>query len=78
MNEIIFLVEPDIESGYIAQALGESIITQADDLESLKEEIKDAVHCHFPNEAQIMITSIMLYQDTMMQDAVMRNLEYEN
>lgn len=51
MNEIIFLVEPDIESGYIAQALGESIITQAGDLESLKEEIKDAVHCHFPNEA---------------------------
>ncbi len=50
MNEIIFLVEPDIEQGYIAQALGESIITQADDLETLKQEIKDAVHCHFPDQ----------------------------
>lgn len=47
MTEIIFLVESDLEGGYIAQALGESIITQADDLESLKQEIKDAVHCHF-------------------------------
>ena len=51
MNEIIFLVEHDIESGYVAQALGESIITQADNLESLKQEIKDAVHCHFPDRA---------------------------
>ena len=51
MTEIIFLVEPDVEGGYIAQALGESIITQADDLESLKQEIKDAVHCHFPDQA---------------------------
>ncbi len=38
MTEIIFLVEPDVEGGYIAQALGESIITQADDLESLKKK----------------------------------------
>ncbi len=50
MTEIIFLVESDDESGYIAQALGESIITQADDLETLKQEVKDAVHCNFPDE----------------------------
>ncbi|MDJ0580713.1 2-oxoisovalerate dehydrogenase E1 subunit beta [Crocosphaera sp.] len=50
MTEIIFLVESDNDSGYIAQALGESIITQADDLETLKKEVKDAVHCHFPDE----------------------------
>lgn len=28
MNEIIFLVEEDIESGYIAKALGESILSK--------------------------------------------------
>jgi hypothetical protein len=50
MTEIIFLVEPDDDGGYAAQALGESIITQADDLETLKKEVKDAVHCHFPDE----------------------------
>ncbi|MGK7939417.1 MAG: 2-oxoisovalerate dehydrogenase E1 subunit beta [Crocosphaera sp.] len=50
MTEIIFLVERDLEGGYVAQALGESIITQADDLDTLKKEVKDAVHCHFPDE----------------------------
>ena len=42
MTEIIFLVETDDDGGYVAQALGESIITQADDLETLKKEVKDA------------------------------------
>ena len=50
MNEIIFLVELDSDGGYVAQALGQSIITQADDLEALKLEVRDAVHCHFPDE----------------------------
>lgn len=50
LKELIFLVEEDTEEGYIAQALGESIFTQADTLEELKAEIKDAVHCHFPDE----------------------------
>ena len=30
MSEIIFLVEPDPEGGYTAQALGHSIFTEAD------------------------------------------------
>lgn len=47
MNEIIFLVEEAPESGYIARALGESIFTEADDLESLHQQVRDAVHCHF-------------------------------
>lgn len=51
MIEIIFLVESDVEGGYVAQALGESIITQADDLESLKKEVIDAVRCHFIDES---------------------------
>ncbi len=50
MTEIIFLVEFDEDGGYVAQALGESIITQAEDLETLKQEVKEAVHCHFPDK----------------------------
>nr|WP_017306618.1 hypothetical protein [Spirulina subsalsa] len=50
MNEIIFWVKCDAEEGYIAQALGESIITQADNLDRLKLEVRDAVRCHFPDE----------------------------
>jgi len=47
MNELIFLVEEADEGGYIAKALGESIVTQSETLGELKEIIKDAVRCHF-------------------------------
>jgi hypothetical protein len=36
VNEIIFLVENDPEGGYVAQAIGQSIFTQADSIEALK------------------------------------------
>ena len=47
MNEIVFLVEDAVEGGLTARALGESIYTESDDLESLREQIRDAVSCHF-------------------------------
>ncbi|RMD99799.1 MAG: 2-oxoisovalerate dehydrogenase [Calditrichaeota bacterium] len=47
MNEIIFLIEEAPEGGFNARALGESIFTQADDLEHLRQQIRDAVRCHF-------------------------------
>ncbi|MBW4420043.1 MAG: 2-oxoisovalerate dehydrogenase [Myxacorys californica WJT36-NPBG1] len=50
MSEVVFLIEDAPEGGYIARALGESIFTEADDLDRLREEIRDAVRCHFPNE----------------------------
>ena len=47
MNEIIFVVEEAPEGGFIARALGESILTEADDMETLHEQVRDAVRCHF-------------------------------
>jgi hypothetical protein len=47
MNEIFFLVEEAIEGGYAAKALGESIFTEADSLEELHANVRDAVRCHF-------------------------------
>ena len=47
MNELIFLVEEAPEGGHTAKALGESIFTEADDIPTLKENIRDAVSCHF-------------------------------
>lgn len=47
MNEIMFVVEDAPEGGFIARALGESIFTEADDVESLHRQVRDAVHCHF-------------------------------
>ena len=50
VTEIVFLVEQDPEGGYTAVALAESIFTEAEDLETLKVMVKDAVHCHFDKE----------------------------
>ena len=48
MNEIIFEVrESEAEGGYVARALGQSIVTQADTWEELRAKVKDAVRCHF-------------------------------
>jgi hypothetical protein len=47
MNEIIFLIEEAPEGGYTARALGPSILTGAESLDALREEIRDAVRCHF-------------------------------
>jgi hypothetical protein len=47
MNEIFFLVEEAIEGGYAAKALGESIFTEADSIEELHANVRDAVRCHF-------------------------------
>ena len=43
MEELIFLVSEALEGGYTARALG----AEADDLDSLREMIRDAVRCHF-------------------------------
>ncbi len=51
-KEIIFLVEEAPEGGYVARALGYSIFTEGDTLDAIREEIKDAVRCHF-DEKQI-------------------------
>jgi len=47
MTEIVFLVEEAPEGGLTARALGESIYTQAETLEDLRQEVRDAVRCHF-------------------------------
>ena len=47
MDEVIFLIEEAPEGGYTARALGESIFTEADNLEELQANIRDAVRCHY-------------------------------
>ena len=47
MTEIVFVVEEAPEGGYTAQALGASIVTEADTLPELRLMVQDAVRCHF-------------------------------
>lgn len=62
-NEIIFLVEESVEGGYEARALGHAIFTEADDLASLKEQIRDAVHCHFDEEERPALIRLHLVRE---------------
>ena len=47
MNEIIFVVEEAPEGGFIAKAVGTSIVTEADTVAGLHTQVRDAVRCHF-------------------------------
>ena len=47
MNEIIFQIDEAPEGGYTAKALGHAIFTEADTLDALRENVRDAVRCHF-------------------------------
>ena len=46
-RSIIFIVEEALEGGYTAKALGESIFTEAETMDELKINIREAVECHF-------------------------------
>ncbi len=63
MNELIFLVEPDPEGGYTARALGESIFTEADTLDALRENIRDAVACHFDSDKAPRVLRLHIVQE---------------
>jgi hypothetical protein len=47
MNEIIFVIEEAPEGGCTARSLGSAIFTEADTLDELHEQVRDAVRCHF-------------------------------
>jgi hypothetical protein len=63
MSEIIFLVEPDPEGGYTAQALGYSIFTEADTWDELKLAVQDAIRCHFLEDERPTMVRLHVVQD---------------
>ncbi|HPO11845.1 MAG TPA: 2-oxoisovalerate dehydrogenase [Candidatus Hydrogenedentes bacterium] len=58
MSELIFLVEEAPEGGYTARAMGEAIFTEADTLDELHAQIRDAVTCHFEDHARPKIVRL--------------------
>ncbi len=44
------MVEESPEGGLVASAVSESVFTEAEDMESLRDAVRDAVRCHFPSE----------------------------
>jgi hypothetical protein len=60
VDEIIFIVEEAPEGGYIARALGVPIFCEADGLQDLQSELRDAVTCHFDDDAERPRSSLRL------------------
>jgi len=63
MSEIIFIIENSDEGGYTAKALGYSIFTEGETMDELKENIKDAVKCHFGEKDRPRIARLHMVKD---------------
>lgn len=54
MDEIFFEIhEDEIDGGFVATAIGQGIHTEAETLNELRANIRDAVTCHFDNPAEM-------------------------
>jgi hypothetical protein len=43
MNELVFAITQEADGGFVAEALGESIFTQADTWDELRAQVREAV-----------------------------------
>ena len=62
-TEIIFSVQESPEGGYEARALGYSIFTQGDSMDELKQNVREAVHCHFDDGQAPAVIRLHLVKD---------------
>jgi len=46
-TEVVFVVQEAPEGGYTARSVNYAIFTEADTLEELPANVREAVHCHF-------------------------------
>lgn len=67
VNEIIIIIEEAIEGGWHAKALGHSIFTEAETLEELKSNIKEAISCHFESDNIPKIIRLHYVKDEYLQ-----------
>ncbi len=63
MNEIVFLVEDSPEDGFVARALGYSIFTDAKSYEQLRENVRDAIRCHFESDEMPAVIRLHYVRD---------------
>ena len=62
-SEVIFVVEESPEGGYEAEALGESIFTQAETLGELRTMVQGTVRSHFDEDNRLQVIHLHLVHD---------------
>lgn len=63
MNGLIFEVSEDVDGGYVAECLTESIVTQGDTWEELRANVKDAVEAFYFDCEKPSIVRMRLVKD---------------
>ena len=63
MSEVVFVVEEAPEGGFVARGLGASIVTEADTMDDLRVSVRDAVRCHFDEEARPAVIRLHFVRD---------------
>ena len=63
MNELVFVVTQEADGGFVAEALGESIITQADTWDELRANVREAVTAFFFDRAAPQRLRLHLVRD---------------
>ena len=58
MEELVFEITQEADGGYVAEALGESIFTEADSWDELRANVREAVAAYYfdrPAPAQLRL-----------------------
>ncbi len=63
MSGLMFEVTEDIDGGYVAECLTESIVTQGDTWEELRANVKDAVEAFYFDGEKPSVVRMRLVKD---------------
>jgi predicted RNase H-like HicB family nuclease len=63
MNELVFTITQEADGGFVAEALGESIITQADTWEELRANVREAVAAFYFDRPAPKVLRLHLVRD---------------
>jgi hypothetical protein len=66
-SEIVFEIEQAAEGGFNARAIGESIFTQGESIEQIREAIREAVACHFGDHALPKVIRLRIIQEEILR-----------
>lgn len=63
MNELVFEVTQEADGGFVADALGESIFTQADTWDELRHNVREAVAAFYFDRPAPAVLRLHLVRD---------------
>ena len=66
--EITFVVEQAGDAGFLARSVGDSIFTEAETFEQLREAVREAVDCHFDEEKRPQVIRLLVGQEEVLLD----------